>query len=150
MEIILKQDMPGLGHKDELVKVKEGYGRNYLIPNGMATLATESKKKIHAENMRQRAHKEEKIRNEAKELAKKLEGTKVKIGAKTSTTGKIFGSVTTIQIAEKIKEVYGFEVDRKNISIKGDSIKEVGTFNAHVKLYKSEVAVDIEFEVYSE
>ncbi|MBN2681243.1 MAG: 50S ribosomal protein L9 [Bacteroidales bacterium] len=150
MEIILKQDMPGIGHKDEIVDVKPGYGRNYLIPQGYATLATASAKKVHSENVRQRAHKEEKIKNEAIALAGKLNGITLKIGAKTSTTGKIFGSVTNIQIAEKIKEDFGFELDRKNISVKDENIKEVGTYKAHVKLYKSEVSAEISFEVVSE
>lgn len=150
MEIILKQDMPGIGHKDEIVIVKSGYGRNFLIPKGYAALATASAKKVHAENVRQRAHKEEKVKNEAIALAEKLNGITLKIGAKTSSTGKIFGSVTNIQIAEKIKEDFGFEIDRKNISVKDESIKEVGTYKANVKLYKSEVVAEIEFEVVSE
>lgn len=148
MEIILKQDIPNLGHKDQIVSVKNGYGRNFLIPKGMATLATVQAKKIHEENMRQRAHKEEQLRNDAMELVKKLEGKTLKIGAKTSTSGKIFGSVTTIQIAEAINE-FGLQIDRKNVKIKGDSIKEVGTYNANVRLYK-DITIDVEFEVFSE
>jgi large subunit ribosomal protein L9 len=148
MEIILKQDLPNIGHKDDIVTVKNGYGRNYLIPQGYATLATESAKKVHAENIRQRAHKEEKIKNEAIALAEKLEGTTITIGAKTSSTGKIFGSVNTIQVAEKI-EALGYEIDRRNISIK-DAIKEVGTYTANIKLYKSEVSASINLEVVAE
>lgn len=147
MEVILKQDIHTLGYKNDIVTVKNGYGRNYLIPKGMAVLATESARKMHTENMRQRAHKEEKIKNEALELAKKLEGVTLTLGAKTSTTGKIFGSVNNIQIAEALTEK-GFEIDRKVISIK-DAIKEVGKYSATVKLHK-EVKVDIEFEVVSE
>ena len=148
MEIILKQDVANLGHKDDIIKVRNGYGRNYLIPQGYAILATESAKKMHTENMRQRAHKEEKLRADATEIAGKLNSIELKIGAKTSTTGKIFGSVNTIQIAEALNEK-GFEVDRKNISIKDDLIKEVGSYSATVKLHK-EVKVDIPFEIVSE
>ncbi|WP_421919484.1 50S ribosomal protein L9 [Marinifilum sp.] len=147
MEVILKQDIHTLGYKNDIVTVKNGYGRNYLIPNGLAILATESAKKMHAENMRQRAHKEEKIKNEALEIAKKLEGVTLSLGAKTSTTGKIFGSVNNIQIAEALVEK-GFEIDRKVISIK-DAVKEIGKYTASIKLHK-EVKVEIEFEVVSE
>ncbi|MFO7924192.1 MAG: 50S ribosomal protein L9 [Bacteroidales bacterium] len=148
MDIILKQDMPNLGHADDIVTVKEGYARNYLIPQGLAILATSSARKVHAENKRQRAHKEEKIRQEAEELKAKMEGTKITIGAKTSSKGKIFGSVNTIQIAESLNKL-GFEIDRKQISIKEDLIKEVGTYTATVKLHK-EIKVDIEFEIVPE
>ena len=147
MEVILKQYIANLGHKDDIVEVKSGYGRNYLIPKGLAILATESAKKIHAENMKQRAHKEERIKNEAMELAEKIKAVEIKIGAKTSSTGKIFGSVNTIQIADILKEK-GIEVDRKKIEIK-DSIKEVGTYKAIIKLHR-EVDVELPFEVFSE
>jgi len=147
MEVILKQDIHSLGYKNDIVVVKNGYGRNYLIPKGIAILATESAKKMNAENMRQRAHKEEKIKNEALEIAKKLEGVTISVGAKTSTTGKIFGSVNNIQIAEALT-AQGFEIDRKVISIK-DAVKEIGKYTATVKLHK-EVKVDIEFNVVSE
>ena len=147
MEVILKQDIHTLGYKNDIVTVKNGYGRNYLIPTGVAILATESAKKMHAENMRQSAHKQEKIKNEALELAKKLEAVSLTLGAKTSTTGKIFGSVNNIQIAEAL-EAKGFEIDRKVIVIK-DAIKEIGKYTATVKLHK-EVKVDIAFEVVSE
>ena len=149
MEIILKQDFPTLGHKDDLVKVKNGYARNFLIPQGIAISATPSSKKVNAENKRQSAHKEEKLRKDATEAAKKLENVVLKVGAKTSTTGKIFGSVNTIQIAEVLKEK-GYTVDRKNITIyDSENIKEVGTFKAKVKLYR-DIHVDIAFEVVSE
>jgi len=147
MEIILKQDIHSLGYKNDIITVKNGYGRNYLIPQGYAILATESAKKMHAENMRQRAHKEEKIKNEALELAKKLEAVTITLGAKTSTTGKIFGSVNNIQIAEALASK-GFEIDRKIITIK-DAVKEVGKYIAVAKLHK-EVKVEINFEVVSE
>lgn len=148
MEIILLQDVSNLGNKDEIVKVKNGYARNYLIPNGMAVTATGSSKKVLAENIKQRAHKEAKIKADAELVAKKMEGLKLTIGAKTSSTGKIFGSVNTIQIAEALSEK-GFDIDRKVISLKEDQIKEVGTYTAEVKLHR-EVKVAIEFEVISE
>jgi len=148
MQVILKQDIPTLGHKDDLVVVKDGYARNYLIPKGMAFTATESALKMHAEIQRQRAHKEEKLRNEAMALADKLKEVSLTIGAKTSTKGKIFGSVNTIMIAEALA-AKGFEIDRKNITLKEDLIKEVGTYSARVKLYR-DVHVDIKFEIVSE
>jgi large subunit ribosomal protein L9 len=148
MKIILKQDIPNLGFKNDIVTVKDGYGRNYLIPQGFAILATKSAVKMHEENMRQRAHKEEKIKNEAMQLAEKLQDATLTIGAKTSSTGKIFGSVNTIQIAEKLAE-QGINVDRRNIKIKEDNIKEVGFYNATVKLHK-EVTAEIKFEVVAE
>ena len=148
MEIILLQDVHKLGQKDDLVKVKAGYGRNYLIPRGYAIAATPSAKKMHAENLKQRAHKEEKIKAEAQELASKMEGLKIVIGAKTSSSGKIFGSVNTIQISEALKEK-GFEIDRKNISLPEDQIKEVGKYKAAIRLHR-EVKVEIEFEIKPE
>jgi large subunit ribosomal protein L9 len=148
MEIILKQDMPSLGHKDDIVSVKDGYARNYLIPQGMAILVTPSVRKSHEENIRQRAHKEEKLRKDAEAKATKLAGIELKIGAKTSSTGKIFGSVNTIQLAEVLNEK-GYEVDRKNISMNEDAIKEVGTYKATIKLYK-DIKAEISFEVCAE
>jgi len=148
MEIILKEDIQSLGSKNDLVTVKNGYARNYLIPKGLAVLATESAKKMHEENSRQRAHKEEKLKEVAEEQAKKLENINIVIGAKTSSKGKIFGSVNTIQIAEKLKQ-QGIEIDRKNIYIKEEPIKEVGKYTATIKLHK-EVSKDIEFEVKGE
>jgi len=148
MEIILKEDIQNLGHKNDIVTVKNGYGRNYLIPMGLAVIANASAKKMHEENIRQRAHKEEKIKNEAQEIANKLEKVSLTIGAKTSSTGKIFGSVNTIQLAEALKEK-GYGIDRKNISIPEDQIKEVGKYTATIKLHK-EVSVDIEFEIVAE
>lgn len=148
MQVILKDDVANLGAKNDIVDVKPGYGRNFLIPRGIAVLATESARKVHAENIRQRAHKEAKIKESALELAKKLEGKSLTIGAKTSTSGKIFGSVNTIQIAEAL-EKEGFVVDRKNISIKEDSVKEVGTYTATVKLHR-EVKVEVAFNVVAE
>jgi len=148
MEIILLQDVPNLGNKNDVVTVRNGYARNYLIPKGMAITATESAKKVIAENIKQQAHKEAKIKAEAEQLAKKLEGVKLTIGAKTSSTGKIFGSVNNIQIAEALA-AKGFEIDRKSITLSEDQVKEVGTYKAEIKLHR-EVKVSIEFEVVSE
>jgi large subunit ribosomal protein L9 len=148
MEVILKQDMPSLGHKDDIVSVKDGYARNYLIPKGFAINATAQNKKVHEEILRQRAHKEQQLKEAALKMAEELKKLSLTIGAKTSTKGKIFGSVNTIQIAEALIEK-GFDVDRKNISIKDDLIKEIGSYSATVKLHK-EVLVDIPFEIVSE
>jgi large subunit ribosomal protein L9 len=148
MEIILKQDINSLGSKDDVVSVKIGYARNYLIPRGMATIATTSAKKIHTENIKQRAHKEIKVKEEALVIAEKMKGLKLTIGAKTSSKGKIFGSVNTIQISEALN-AQGYNIERKNIFIKDDLIKEVGNYTAKVKLHK-EVSVEIAFEIISE
>lgn len=146
MEIILLTDIANLGHKDDIVDVKQGYGRNYLIPQGYAILATPSARKVVAENLRQRAHKEAKLKAEAEEIAAQLAEVKLTIGAKTSSTGKIFGSVNSIMISESLKEK-GFDIDRKKIVLK--DVKEIGTYTALVKLHR-EVKVDVEFEVVSE
>ncbi len=148
MEIILLQDITKLGHKDDIVNVKDGYGRNYLIPRGYAIAATPSAKKMHSENLRQRAHKEEKIKAAAQEVADKLAEVKIVVGAKTSSSGKIFGSVNTIQLAESLREK-GFDIDRKNITLPEDQIKEVGKYNALIRLHR-DVRVKIEFEIVAE
>ena len=149
MEIILKQDVSNLGSKDDVVVVKDGYARNFLLPKGLAIMATSSAKKVVAENIKQKAHKEAKIKSEAEKLAAKMTGLKLTIGAKTSSTGKIFGSVNTIQISEALHG-QGFEVDRKNIRLlEEEHIKEVGTYKAKIKLHK-DVSVDVDFEVISE
>src|SRR6056297_482468 len=148
MEIILKQDIVNLGHAEDIVDVKDGYARNYLIPRSYAIMADESNKKMHEENKRQRAHKEAKLKEEAEALAEQIKGKEIKIGAKTSSAGKIFGSVNTIQIAEALQKK-GFDIDRKKISIDGDAIKEAGTYKAKISLHR-EVTVEIEFEVFSE
>lgn len=147
MEVILKEDIPNLGYKDDIVNVKDGYARNYLIPQGKAYIATESAKKMLAENKKQRAHKLEQLKAEAQDMADKMRNVTLTIGAKTSSTGTIFGSVTNIQIADALKEK-GFEIDRKIIVIKGP-VKEVGNYTAIVKLHK-EITVEIPFEVISE
>lgn len=147
MKIILKEDISNLGYKDDVVEVKNGYGRNYLIPQGKAVIATPSALKILAENQKQRAHKLAKIKADAEALAASLEGVALTIGAKTSSTGTIFGSVNNIQIAEALEKL-GHNVDRKVIYIK-ETVKEVGNYTATLKLHK-EVSVEIPFEVVSE
>ena len=148
MQVILKEDVVNLGYKDDIVTVKDGYGRNFLIPTGKAVIASESAKKVLAENLKQRAHKLAKIKEDAQTLAAKLEGVALTIGAKTSSTGTIFGSVTNIQVAEALAKA-GFEnIDRKIIYIK-ESVKEVGSYKAVLKLHK-EVSVEVPFEVVSE
>jgi large subunit ribosomal protein L9 len=148
MEVILKQDIKGLGFTDDLVKVRPGYGRNFLIPRGAAILATEGAKKMHAEIMKQRSFKEEKLRKEAAANAEKLAGVTIKIGAKAGENGKIFGSVTTIQVAEALNKA-GYPVERKNIEMNDDSIKALGTYTAKVRLFK-DVNATISFEVVAE
>lgn len=147
MEIILKEDVINLGYKGDIVKVKDGYGRNYLIPQKKAVLATVSAKKMLAEDLKQRAHKLERIKNEALELADKVKDITLTVGAKTSTTGKIFGAVGPIQIAEAFEKA-GFNVDRRVIALK-EPVKEIGSYTATLKLHK-EVNVEVAFEVISE
>lgn len=147
MKLILKEDVSGLGYKDDVVTVKDGYGRNYLIPTGKAVVASNSALKVLAENQRQRAHKLAKIKADAEALAAQLQGIKLTIGAKTSAAGTIFGSVNNIQIAEALEKL-GHNVDRKLIDIK-EPVKEVGKYNATVRLHK-EVTVEIPFEVVAE
>ncbi len=148
MEIILKKDMPGMGYKDEIITVRDGYARNYLIPKGFAVNAIASVKKAHLEILKQKSHKEEKVKDEASKLAEKLKELKLSVGAKTSSKGKIFGSVNTIQISEALKEK-GFEIDRKNITFKEELIKEVGTYTAIIKLHK-EIQAEVPFEIITE
>jgi large subunit ribosomal protein L9 len=148
MEIILKKNVDKLGYANELVNVKPGYGRNFLIPQGYAVLATPSAKKAHAEIMRQKSHKEAKNLAEAQELATKIEGLTITIATKAGENGKIFGSVSTVQLAEAIRKA-GFEIDRKSLKIKDEPIKEIGTFEAEANLYKG-VKQAFKFEVISE
>lgn len=147
MKIILKEDINNLGYKDDVVEVKSGYGRNYLIPTGKAVIATPSALKVLAENQRQRAHKLAKIKADAEALAASLADVKLTIGAKTSSTGTIFGSVNAIQIAEALEKL-GFNIDRKVIVVK-ETVKEVGNYTATLKLHK-EVSVEVPFEVVAE
>lgn len=147
MEIILKENVIGLGYKDDIVTVKDGYGRNYLIPTGKAIIASASAKKQLAENLKQRAHKIAKIKADAEALAAKLSAVEpIKIATKVSSTGSIYGSVNNLHIAEELAK-QGFEIDRKTIVVK--DVKEVGSYTATVKLHK-EVSVEIPFEVVAE
>lgn len=148
MEVILKKNVDKLGYKDEVVTVKNGYGRNFLIPQGYAVLATESAKKAHAEVMRQKSHKESKIKEEAEAIAAKLNGLTVTVVAKIGESGKIFGSVNTIALSEALK-AEGIEVDRKSITIINEPIKEAGTYEASANLHK-EVKQSFNFEVKGE
>lgn len=147
MEIILKEDVINLGYKNDIITVKSGYGRNYLIPTGKAVIASPSAKKVLAEELKQRAHKFEKIKKDAETIAKQLEGLKLTIATKVSSTGSIFGSVGNIQIAEELEKL-GHKIDRKIIIVK-DPVKEVGNYKAIIKLHK-EVSVEIDFEVVAE
>lgn len=147
MEIILKQDIKNLGEKDDVVVVKPGYGRNYLIPQGFATLATSSAKKVLAENLKQAQFKQDKIKNDALAIAARLEGVKLTVGAKAGESGKIFGAVNTIQVADALKRE-GFEVDRRRITFETEP-KFVGEYIANLNLHK-EVKVQVPFEVVAE
>lgn len=146
MEIILKEDILGLGFKNDIVNVKSGYGRNYLIPTGKAVIASDSAKKMLAEDLKQRAHKLEKIKNDAQALADKLAEVSLTIPTKVSATGVIYGSVNSLQIADELNKL-GFDIDRKIILVK--DVKEVGSYKATVRLHK-EVSVEIPFEVVAE
>ena len=146
MEIILKEDVANLGYKNDIVTVKSGYGRNYLIPTGKAVIASPAAKKMLAEELKQRAHKLAKIKQDAEAEAAKLAGVSLKIATKVSSTGTIFGSVGSIQIAEELEKL-GHKVDRKIISV--DAVKEVGSYKALVRLHK-EVSVEIPFVVVAE
>jgi large subunit ribosomal protein L9 len=148
MEIILKKNVDNLGYKDDVVTVKNGYGRNFLLPQGYAILATESVKKMHAENMRQKSHKDAKIKEDASVVAAKLEGLTVTVIAKVGENGKIFGSVNTVVLSEALKAA-GVEVDRKSIKMDDESIKEIGTYGATANLHK-EVKQAFKFEVVGE
>ncbi len=148
MEIILKKDLKGLGYKNDIVKVKNGYGRNFLIPQGIAVLATDSNKKMQAEEIKQSSFKEQKLRTEATAIAEKLADVSVKVGAKAGESGKIFGSVTNIQLADALKKA-GYEVDRKNIEMNEEAIKSLGTYTAKVRLFK-EISATVTFEVIAE
>lgn len=148
MELILKQDVENLGFKDDLVTVKNGFGRNYLIPQGMAVLATPSAKKVLAENLRQKAHKEKQAIEEARKVADSLKQLEVKIPAKVGEADKLFGSVTNIDLAAAL-EAAGFAIDKKYIAIKGGAIKRAGPYEAEIRLHR-EVQIDFGFEVVPE
>jgi len=146
MKIILTQDVKNLGHKDDVVVVKDGYGRNYLIPKGMAKLATEGAMKMLAEDIRQRAFKVEKLRKDAEQISAKLNGASVTVKTKAGASGKIFGSVTGLQIANALKE-QGYDVDRRKIAV--DDIKNLGTYTADINLFK-DITASITVEVVAE
>ncbi len=146
MEIILKKDVANLGHADDIVNVKTGYAVNYLIPQGFAVMATPSAKKVHAENLRQRAHKIAKFIGDAEALAAKLAETTVQVAVKVSESGKIYGSVTTAQLSEALAAV-GIEVDKKDITV--EAAKELGTYEATVKCYR-DVKGTFKYEIVAE
>ena len=148
MQIILKQDVKTLGYKDDVVKVKDGYGRNFLIPKGIAIVANETNKKVLAETVKQRSFKEEKIKKGATTIADALKDKVLKVGAKVGEKGKIFGSVNTLQVSEAIKKA-GYEVDRKNITLNEENIKTIGTYTADVRLHR-DISVKVTFEVIEE
>lgn len=148
MELILKEDVQNLGFKDDVVKVKNGYGRNYLIPQGLAAMATPSAKKVLAENLRQKAHKEKKIIDGANKTAEALKELEVKIPAKVGAADKLFGSVTNIDLSAALEKA-GHEIDKKYISIKGGAVKRAGPYEAQIRLHR-EVLVDLPFEVVAE
>ena len=148
MELILKEDVQNLGFKDDLVDVKNGYGRNFLIPQGLAAIATPSAKKVLAENLKQRAHKEKKIVDAASKTAEALKALELKIAAKTGAGDKLFGSITTIDLAAALAKE-GHEIDKKFISINGGTVKRTGSCNAQIRLHR-EVVVDFPFEVVAE
>lgn len=148
MEVILKKNVDKLGYANEVVTVKPGYGRNFLIPQGYAILATASAKKAHDEVMRQKSHKESKMLAEAQEVAAKLADVSVSIATKAGENGKIFGSVNTVQLAEALRGA-GFDIDRKSLKIKDEPIRELGSFEAEANLYKG-VKQSFKFEVVSE
>ena len=147
MEIILKEDVINLGYKDDVVKVKDGYGRNYLIPMGKAIVATESAKKVLAENLKQRAHKLEKIKKEAQDVAAKFEGVSLTIAAKAAENGKIYGSVNAALLAEELEKI-GISVDKKDIVL-AEPVKTLGAFKATVKLYR-DIKAEFPFTVIAE
>ena len=149
MEIILKQDVINLGYKDDIVTVKDGYANNYLLPQGMAIMATPSNKKQLQETLRQRAHKQEKLLKEAETLKAALEGKNVRIATKVGESGQLFGAVNNIQIADALKEHYNYDVDRKKIAVDGSKIKTVGTYTAIVNIYR-DIKAELNIEVVSE
>jgi large subunit ribosomal protein L9 len=146
MEIILKEDIKGLGYKNDVVRVKPGYGRNYLIPQGLAILATPSARKVLAENQKQAAHKADKIKQDALNLAAQINAVTIEVAAKVSETGKIFGSVTSIQLAEALKAQHNIEVDRRKISFHHEDVKSLGEYTAQVDLHR-EVKANFKFTV---
>ena len=149
MEIILLQDVANLGYKDDIVNVKNGYANNYLLPNGLAIIATPTNRKIHAEKIRQRAFKEEKLRKDAETLKAAVNEKVVRLVAKVGENGHLFGSITSDQIAEALKEQHNYDIDRKKIVVDGAKLKEVGTFPAQINIYK-EIKAQINVEIVAE
>ena len=149
MEIILTQDVLSLGYKDDIITVKDGYANNYLLPQGYALMATPSNRKVLAENIRQRAFKEDKIRKDAEALLSKLNDVTVKIAAKAGANGQIFGSVNNIQVAEAIKAQLDMDIDRRKIFVDGDKIKEIGNYTATIGIYK-DIKAEIKLDVFAE
>lgn len=147
MEIILKEDISGLGYKNDIVKVRNGYGRNFLIPRGLALMATDSAKRVVAENVKQVAHKAEKLKTDAQNLADRIGETVLNLYTKAGESGKIFGAITTLQIADELKSK-GFDVDRKKVSFRGE-VKSVGQYTVLIDLHK-EVKKEITFNVIAE
>lgn len=148
MQIILKQDVDNLGYKNDVVNVRDGYARNFLIPNGFAQVASESNLKMLKENMKQQSHKAEKMLSEAKSLAEKIQGATIEVSAKVGESGKIFGSINTVVLAESLKKA-GYNVERKTLHIQDDGIKTIGTYKAIAQLHK-EVKVEFNFNVVAE
>ena len=148
MELILKEDVQNLGFKDDLVNVKNGFGRNYLIPRGLASLATPSAKKVLAENLKQRAHKEKKIVDAANKTAEAIKQLEIKISAKAGAGDKLFGSITNIDLADALEKA-GHSLDRKYIAIQGGAVKRTGPYNAQIRLHR-DVVIDFPFEVVAE
>jgi len=149
MEIILKKDVTSLGYAHDVVTVKDGFARNFLIPQGHAVMATEPNRKINAEDLRQKSFKAQKTKKEAELVAQSLENITVKIGAKAAETGKIYGSVNAIQIADALRDQFKIDIDRKKIHVDGESIKETGSYTASIRLHK-DLLVNINFEVVAE
>ena len=148
MELILKEDVQNLGFKDDLVNVKNGFGRNYLIPRGLASLATPSAKKVLAENLKQRAHKEKKIVDAANKTAEAIKQLEIKITAKAGAGDKLFGSITNIDLADALEKA-GHSLDRRYIAIQGGAVKRTGPYNAQIRLHR-DVVIDFPFEVIAE
>jgi large subunit ribosomal protein L9 len=148
MEVILKQDVENLGFKDDIVTVKNGYGRNYLIPQGFAVLATTSAKKMLAETLKQRAFKEQKLIDDANKVAEAIKELEIKIAAKTADSSKLFGSVNNVNVAEALAAA-GQEIDKKFIKVEGGNIKRIGKYNTTIRLHR-EVVVEIPIEVIAE
>ncbi len=150
MEIILKQDVAHVGYKDEIVKVKDGYANNYLLPKKLAIMATSSAKKMLAEDLKQKAYKEQKIRTEATATAEKINALQgLVIKTKAGENGRIFGSVNSIVVADALKNQFDMDLDRKKIMLKGDTVKELGSYKATVNIYK-DIKAELSFEVVAE